>query len=177
MIISTKDLLRGPRHFDFAFDSDWWRDRDPNGQILGLDGPLNVQMTISKEESNFAVEGHLSGGIKLGCDRCLDLYSHELQLEFRLFLSFPPQDPVQNEIELSEGDMSVRFITGDKIDIDDIVLEQVYLSMPIKFLCSEGCHGLCPMCGTNLNRGKCGCLKENGHPAFLQLKQLETDRT
>ncbi len=51
MIISIKGLLRGPRHFNFEFDSDWWRDRDANGQILGLDGPLNVQMTISKEES------------------------------------------------------------------------------------------------------------------------------
>lgn len=91
MIISIKGLLRGPHHFDFAFDSDWWRDRDANGQILGLDGPLNVQMTISKEESNFVVEGHLSGDIRLRC---------------------------------------------------------------------EGCHGLCPRCGTNLNRGKCGYLEE-----------------
>jgi len=31
MIISIKDLLRCPRHFDFAFGSDWWRDRDVNG--------------------------------------------------------------------------------------------------------------------------------------------------
>lgn len=175
MIISIKGLLRGPRHFDFAFDSDWWRDRDANGQILGLDGPLNVQMTISKEESNFVVEGHLSGGIRLRCDRCLGLYSHELQPEFRLFLSSSPEDPDQREIELCEEDMAVRFITGDEIDIDDIVIEQIYLSLPIKFLCSEGCHGLCPRCGTNLNRGKCGCPEENGHPAFLKLKELDKD--
>jgi len=62
MIISIKALLGGPRHFDFAFDSDWLRDRDANDQVLGLDGPLNVQMTISKEESNFVAEGRLSGG-------------------------------------------------------------------------------------------------------------------
>ena len=175
MIISIKALLRGPRYFDFAFDSAWWRDRDANDQILGLDGPLNVQMTISKEESNFVVEGRLSGGIRLRCDRCLGFYSHELQPEFRLFLSSPPQDPDQNEIELCEEDMAVRFITGDEIDIDDIVIEQIYLSLPIKFLCSEGCHGLCPRCGTNLNRGKCGCPEETGHPAFLKLKELDKD--
>ena len=172
MIISIKDLLRCPRHFDFAFDSNWWMNRDANGQILGLDGPLNVQMTISKEESNFMVEGHLSGGIRVKCDRCLGSYSYELQPEFRLFLSSHPQDPDQNEIELSEEDMAVRFITGDEIDIDDIVIEQIYLSLPIKSLCSERCRGLCPICGTNLNRGKCGCHEENGHPAFLKLKNL-----
>ncbi len=173
MIISIKSLLRGPRHFDFAFDSDWRMDRDAN-QILGLDGPLNVQMTIFKEENNFVVEGHLSGRIKVRCDRCLGLYSHELHPEFRLFLSSTPQDPDQNEIELCEEDMAVRFITGDEIDIDDIVIEQIYLSLPIKFLCSEGCHGLCPICGKNLNRGKCGCPEQNGHPAFLKLKELDT---
>ena len=177
MIISIKALLGGPRHFDFAFDSDWWGDRDPNGQILGLDGPLNVQMTISKEESNFVVEGRLSGGLRLRCDRCLGSYSYELQPEFRLFLSSPPEDPDQNEIELCEEDMAVRFITGDEIDIDDIVIEQIYLSLPIKFLCSEGCHGLCSRCGMNLNQGECGCLKKNGHPAFLKLKELEIGRT
>lgn len=90
-------------------------------------------------------------------------------------MSSPPQDPDQNEIELSEEDMAVRFITGGEIDIDDIVIEQIYLSLPIKFLCSEGCHGLCPRCGTNLNQGECGCLKKNGHPAFLKLKELDTD--
>jgi len=172
MIISIKDLLRCPRHFDFAFDSDWWRDRGANGQILGLDGPLSVKMTISKEEGNFLVEGHLSGGIRVKCDRCLGSYSYELQPEFRLFLSSPPRDPDQDEIELCEEDMAVRFIAGDEIDIDDIVIEQIYLSLPIKFLCSEKCHGLCPICGTNLNRGKCDCQEEHGHPAFLKLKKL-----
>ena len=132
-------------------------------------------MTIFREESNFVVDGHLSGGIRLRCDRCLGLYSHELQPEFRLFLSSPPQDPELNEIELCEEDMAVRFITGDEIDIDDIVIEQIYLSLPIKFLCSEGCHGLCPRCGTNLNKGKCGCLEEKGHPGFLKLKELDTN--
>ena len=174
MIISIKGLLRGLHHFDFAFDSDWWRDRNAN-HILGLDGPLNVQMTIFKEDTNFVVEGHLSGRIKVRCDRCLGLYSHELDTEFRLFLSSTPQDPDQNEIELCEEDMAVRFITGDEIDIDDIVIEQIYLSLPIKFLCSGGCHGLCPICGKNLNRGKCDCPEQNGHPAFLKLKELEIE--
>ena len=175
MIISIKGLLHGPRQFDFAFDSDWWKDTDAN-QIMGLDGPLNIQMTISREENNFVVGGRLSGGIKLICDRCLSLYSHELQSEFRLFLSSPPQDPDQNEIELCEEDMAVRFISGDEIDIDDIVREQIYLSLPMKFLCCEECHGLCPVCGTNLNKEKCGCLEESGHLAFLKLKELELKR-
>ena len=176
MIIPLKNLLCGPRHFDFTFKSDWWRDGEANGQILGLDGPLKAQMTISKEDNNFVVGGRLSGAIKVRCDRCLGLYCHELQPEFKFFLSSPPADLVQSEIELCEEDMSVRFISGDQIDIDDIVREQIYLSLPMKFLCCEECHGLCPVCGTNLNKEKCGCLEESGHLAFLKLKELELKR-
>jgi uncharacterized protein len=27
----------------------------------------------------------------------------------------------------------------------------------MKPLCSDACRGLCPECGTNLNRTECGC--------------------
>ena len=35
--------------------------------------------------------------------------------------------------------------------------EQFVLTLPMKPLCSDDCKGLCPVCGTNLNRGTCDC--------------------
>lgn len=110
------------------------------------------------------------------CDRCLSSYSHVLQPEFRLFLSSHHPDLVQSEIELLEEDMLVEFITGEEIELGDIVREQIYLSFPMKFLCHEECRGLCLACGANLNRGECGCREKKGHPAFLKLKELELNR-
>ena len=173
MIIRLRDVFRGPRHFNFTFDSRWWREGDANDQILGLDGPLKVQMTLSREGNHYTVDGGLSGRIRARCDRCLGSYSHELQSEFRLLLSPPPTEPVHSEIELLQEDMSVEFLSGEEIDTDHIVREQLYLSLPIKLLCHEGCSGLCPVCGTNLNRGACKCHEKKGHPAFLKLKELK----
>ncbi len=175
MIIRLKDILRGPRHFDFTFDSGWWREGNEN-QILGLDGPLKVQMTLSKEGDHYTVNGGVSGRIRVRCDRCLGSYSHEVHSEFRLLLSPPPTEPVRSEVELMEEDMSVEFLSGDDIEIDHIVREQLYLALPIKLLCHEGCRGLCPVCGTDLNRRECTCQEKKGHPAFLKLNEVELNR-
>jgi len=42
----------------------------------------------------------------------------------------------------------------------------------MKPLCSEGCKGLCPRCGRNLNRGKCGCGAGGVDPRWSGLKKL-----
>ncbi len=67
----------------------------------------------------------------------------------------------------------VEFITDSEIRLDDIVREQIYLSLPMKCLCREDCSGLCPLCGTNLNMKKCECLREKGHPGFSKLKKVK----
>jgi uncharacterized protein len=63
------------------------------------------------------------------------------------------------EIELLEEDLETGFISGDEIELDDIFKEQLYLALPIKSLCREGCLGLCPICGTDLNIQRCQCIK------------------
>jgi len=172
MIIRLREMPRGPRHFDLRFGSNWWRSEGSNDQILGLDGPLDVHLTIFKEGSHHVVDGRLSGRIRVRCDRCLDVYSHGVRSEFHLLLASPLPEPAGSEIALLEEDMSVDFLVDDAIEVDHLVREQIYLTLPIKFLCQEACKGLCPVCGANLNREECACKEKQGHPAFLKLKEL-----
>jgi uncharacterized protein len=79
------------------------------------------------------------------------------------------------EIELLEDDMEVGFIKGEEIDLDDVIKEQLFLSLPIKSLCKTECPGLCHICGSNRNNGDCGCESENLHPGLLELKRLKTE--
>jgi uncharacterized protein len=55
--------------------------------------------------------------------------------------------------------------------------EQFYLALPMKPLCSEGCKGLCAMCGTNLNKGSCDCKREWEDPRLAALKELKRERS
>jgi uncharacterized protein len=173
MIVDLKTILTAPRHFDFTLEPDWWQGDEEDDQILGLDSPLAVQITISRAGSKYVLDGRLSGRLRLRCDRCLEPFYDDLSSDFRLFLSLPPSDAEKSDLELSEEDMSLDFIVGGEIDLDEIVREQIYFSLPMKSLCREDCSGLCPLCGANLNKEECKCRREMGHPGFSKLKNLK----
>ena len=58
---------------------------------------------------------------------------------------------------LREEDIGLAYYEGEEIDLTPLVHEQALLALPTRPLCTEGCRGLCPRCGTNLNAGPCGC--------------------
>jgi len=172
MIVDLRTISHSTRHFSFTLEPDWWNSGEEGAQVLGLDGPLNVYMTISKVDVKYVVDGRLNGGLKVRCDRCLEPFHRELKSEFRFFLAYPVTDEDETEVELLEDDMSIEFVTGDELNLYDIVREQIYLSFPITSLCREDCLGLCPVCGANMNIEKCKCQLIKGHPGFSKLNKL-----
>ena len=53
--------------------------------------------------------------------------------------------------------MVVAYYDGDRLDLGEMIREQLFLSVPLKRLCREDCRGLCPTCGVNRNRTPCDC--------------------
>ncbi len=60
------------------------------------------------------------------------------------------------------------------LNLDELVLEDIYLSLPTRFLCKNDCKGLCPYCGKDLNEGVCDC-KKPVDPRLAALQALLTD--
>ena len=172
MIIDLRTLSTGSQSLQFALETDWWRSVGERDLILGIDTPVQVQIEIYPAGDKYVLDGALSGGIQVLCDRCLEPYHYELKASFRVFLALPLPQTEEDDIELAEEDLDVDFIRGDEIDLDEIFHEQIHLTIPMKSLCREDCSGLCPKCGSNLNTGDCSCDRDQGHPAFLKLKNL-----
>ena len=80
----------------------------------------------------------------------------------------------EGEREIEEDDLTTAFYENDEIDLGQLMHEQFYLALPMKPLCSDDCHGLCPICGTNLNRGDLRLQAGMGRPAArgAALKEL-----
>ena len=57
-------------------------------------------------------------------------------------------------------------------DILPHVREAVILELPMRYLCSEECKGLCARCGANLNRGRCACGESEDDERWAPLKKL-----
>lgn len=57
----------------------------------------------------------------------------------------------------TEEDEDAYPLVGDELDLEPLVRDAVLLELPLAPLCSEGCLGLCPQCGTNRNVSVCDC--------------------
>jgi uncharacterized protein len=106
------------------------------------------------------VRGRLAAAVEPECGRCLELYTASLDQELDLF--YLPHVPGQleeqeDDVALSDRDVVVGYYEGERLDLGEVVREQLFLALPLKPLCREDCRGLCPTCGKNLNTGACGC--------------------
>jgi len=173
MIINLKPISQEPKEFDFVLEPEWWKPSDIDDQIIGLDGPLKVKIGIYPVEDKYMLKGEFSGGIKVACDRCLEPFHHPLHAEFQLFFTLSTPEMSEEETELNEEDLEIIFLETEELELDDVIREQIYLSLPMKFMCKENCLGLCRSCGINLNQGKCQCPQRQGHPGFSTLKYLK----
>lgn len=103
------------------------------------------------------VKGTIRAQLETVCDRCLESVLIPVNQEFDLFYLPEAQASKSDEKELQERDLDFSFYRDETIDIDELVLEQLELSLPSRILCREDCLGLCSQCGTNLNLEKCQC--------------------
>jgi uncharacterized protein len=74
--------------------------------------------------------------------------------------------------ELLDGDLSLSVFEGEVVDIDELVREQLLLSLPAQVLCREECKGLCPVCGGDRNLTDCKCQEAETDPRWAGLKEI-----
>jgi len=177
MIVDFTALLQGEHQFTVTLNPALWQSRVSDGQLIGLEKPVVAQLTVSKDRTEYTIQGRVSGVLRGLCGRCLEAYVQPLKPDFTLVVSSSsaPSDKLK-DVELSEEDFMAASEHESEVDLQELVMEQIFLSLPIGLLCGEDCLGLCPDCGVNLNKNKCNCQKHSGHPAFSKLKALKFEK-
>ena len=105
---------------------------------------LSVDYTIT--DDGLLIWGKLAASIKASCARCLNEIIYPVEAEL---------SEVYKEHSADEDDAYP--FEGEQVVLDKMVTDQILLKLPVRFLCSEDCKGLCPICGKNLNDGDCNC--------------------
>ncbi len=100
------------------------------------------------------------------CDRCAEEIERELSYSFEHTLVLSLNNEENDDLMLVED---LHF------EVDPLAIEDIFLSLPTKILCSENCAGLCTSCGKNLNHGKCDCEKEIDPRLAILQQLLEND--
>ncbi|CCU79495.1 COG1399 protein, clustered with ribosomal protein L32p [Halanaerobium saccharolyticum subsp. saccharolyticum DSM 6643] len=118
---------------------------------------VQLDLEIYNTRDSFVVKGILEAELILSCSRCLKKYSSPIKLDIS-------EDVMKSEMEDEE-----------ELYLDDIIVDNIILSLPMKPLCSEDCKGICPECGQNLNEGECDCEVETVDPRLAKLKEFYND--
>ena len=97
------------------------------------------------------------------CDRCFEPITKHMELSFTHGLATELID------ELNDDYIETPDYT---LELDEVVVSDILLNLPKKYLCREDCKGLCLYCGKNLNQGNCDCEKRPTDSRLEILKQL-----
>jgi uncharacterized protein len=135
--------------------------------------PVELLMDVEKAGADvFRVTGRYATRLALECSRCIEPF--EIPVDASFDLQYVPQaeNTGEGEREIAEEDLATAYYREGTLDIGELLREQFELTLPMKPLCEEACRGLCPHCGTNLNRAQCDCAPKWEDPRLAPLKGL-----
>jgi uncharacterized protein len=143
--------------------------------------PVHLVMDVHKDGEAYRVSGRVTTRLQLECGRCLEAFEIPIDSAFELrYIPAPSaagDDGAEAEREIDEDDLTTAYYKEEAIDLGELMHEQFVLALPMKPLCSDECKGLCPQCGTNLNKGTCDCKPAWTDPRLDALKALvKTDK-
>ncbi len=141
-----------------------------------VDGPIAVRLSHYRAGSDLFFEGRLSAKVGAACARCAEEFTTLSERPFRFVLS-PKSIGYEAESDLRGEDLEFSLYEGEEIDLGPLIREQVLLALPTRALCRDDCHGLCPHCGANLNRGRCACRVETLDPRLAPLRSIRLRRS
>jgi len=133
------------------------------GRPIILDEPVEVaafggftfsqsaraQLELRRVDRGIEVDGTIEATVSGPCDRCVE------------DITAPVRIPVEERFDPPSGTSDPfadnNVLTGDLLDVGDLVRQLVTSALPLGFYCSDNCLGLCPTCGRNKNDGNCTC--------------------
>ncbi len=153
-------------------------------------GPARVDVRLEKLNRRVLLSGRASAELTCPCGRCLAAMTVRVPVNFRLTLvpadEYGRRDQArgahgeqQERAEVRVGgsfdakDADEETYTGKVIDLEPILREQMLLALPGYPVCREGCKGLCPVCGADLNDRECGCDRHVPDPRWAGLKNVK----
>ena len=170
MLLDLSRLHGSREHFERTFQPAAF----PQDEEYRVATPVHLSMDVEKADGDaFRVTGRISARLELECSRCLENVEAPVDASFELrYVPQAENRADEPEREIGEDDLTTAFYREGALDVMELLHEQFVLALPMKPLCAQGCRGLCPVCGENLNRTECSCTPVWEDPRLAPLKGL-----
>jgi uncharacterized protein len=162
MEFKVSDLEQEPIEFDLQLNAgavDFGPETTQEGPLAtsGRAEVIHEHRGPKEIVADIRLKGSFSGGFKAPCARCVDPVDISLAGEFDLIFRPSGVDGESSERAISAPETEIGYYQGDSLLLEDVLREQVLLSLPVRTLCEPDCKGLCPRCGKNRNLEACSC--------------------
>jgi uncharacterized protein len=133
--------------------------------------PIAFDLRFKPGAIDFGEEAEQSGQL-VPCARCVEPVTIPLASEFDLIFRPVGADAGAPERSITAPETEIGYYQKDSLLLEDVLREQVLLSLPVRTLCKPDCKGLCPRCGQNRNSQACSCDEGPGDPRWEALAEL-----
>ena len=132
------------------------------GEALVISGKEPFTLTIHHAAKDvITIEGKAILSVIRICARCLENVECEYRVSIneKVNVSKKIAYDQNGEDNSDDGDLQddVSYIEDCTLDVDRLILDELYTVLPMSVLCKEDCKGICKVCGTNLNINPCDC--------------------
>ncbi len=160
----TKVINGIQNHIDFQYDFELDKSYLASIGSVGQ-SDMTISGTFRKVEKRFELTLTYSGDMVFECHRCLQNVNISLKNSVDRFYVSREEANEASEFDVLEG-----FV----LELFPVLEEEITLNVPTHVLCSDGCKGLCPNCGIDLNEKTCTCDEAAIDPRLEALKHLFT---
>jgi uncharacterized protein len=170
MIIDLIAMENSPHRFAAAISP---AEIDLEIEGASLKNDARIEAVITRHIAQADVEGEIIAGVELECSRCLQPVERTLKFPFRASFVAPEHYSEAKEVELRADDLEIAVLGDNRVNVAELVREQILLNLPVKVYCADDCKGLCPQCGANRNLIDCKCGEKDIDPRWAALKNLK----
>lgn len=101
--------------------------------------PIDVDLRLESVHEGILATAEVDARAKAECSRCLDQIEIPVEVDFQELFAYSG---------MSEDDFVVE---NEQIDLEQVIRDEVVLSLPFQPVCSPDCQGLCAECGLKLS--------------------------
>ena len=169
MIIDLANVGAVAKVIELVFDP---AEIDLEGEIATLAGKAEFTGETLRVDGKAHIRGNINAAITLDCTRCLEPVAEHIDVSFDDVFVDASEELAADESEVGVEELDESLVPEGKIDIAEVVREQILLALPDQIFCKEDCKGLCPKCGAILNLIDCKCADDEIDPRWAALKSL-----
>ncbi|MEY4618324.1 MAG: hypothetical protein RL101_510 [Actinomycetota bacterium] len=124
---------------------------------------MDVDVRFESVHEGILATGEVFSEAKAECSRCLDPVTIPVEVDFQELFAYS----LTNEDDFA--------IEDENIDLEQVILDAVVLSLPFQPICKKDCLGLCADCGERLADNPHHVHETAIDPRWNELKKLKED--